>query len=166
MLYETELNVNEKMIDLIKELLEVLKSEETLDNKEIETREQELIELQQENERLKTIPHDKLKKNILISSSFSMNEDIIICTPKLSKLNEQLNCLEKSKKYDFNDKERYGKFYKRIMDKLRVNFEENKELLKVELIRLKEESKTNNNIELTTEEIEALIEQLDLLISM
>jgi hypothetical protein len=94
-----------------------------------------------------------------------MNEDIGR-TPKLSKLNEQLNYLEKSKKYDFNDKERYGKFYKRIMDKLKVNLEENKELLKVELIRLKEESKTNNNIELTTEEIEALIEQLDLLISM
>ncbi|NRU52412.1 hypothetical protein [Clostridium beijerinckii] len=91
-----------------------------------------------------------------------MNEDIER-TPKLSKLNEQLNCLEKSKKYDFNDKERYGKFYKRIMDKLKVNLEENKELLKVELIRLKEESKINNSIELTTEEIECLIEQLDIL---
>lgn len=83
-----------------------------------------------------------------------------------SELTKQIKLLKKSEEYKFSDKERYKKFYKRIMDKLKVNLEENKELIKIELIRLKKESKNNSGIELTVEELEDLIEQIDVLINL
>ncbi|WP_252241580.1 hypothetical protein [Clostridium sp. ZBS18] len=96
MLYKTEYNLNLEMIKLHKELLELLKENETANKQEIIKYEKELYELEQRNGVLKDIPSEEQKKAILSCNTFRNNHTEIKQKSIEKEMNDKLeNILKK-----------------------------------------------------------------------
>ncbi|MBY6838735.1 hypothetical protein [Clostridium botulinum] len=84
------------MIKLHKELLELLKQDETVNKQEIIKYEKELYELEQRNRVLKDMPSEKQNKTILSCNTFRNNHTEIKQKSIEKEMNEKLeNILKK-----------------------------------------------------------------------
>jgi len=107
---------------------------------------------------IRTYQLDKLRDEI---NEFKTNPNQTIGYPKDFNLVEKLKQAGKMSEYESEGK-RYSDFYKRVMNRVHVDYEENRKLLiKEELVKLKDEVNADDSIELTVSEIEELIKIID-----